>query len=657
MYHCTRSLCCILLCLTAPPLLATDVDPPAGDAPAAAALEDTLIVLGSRTPEPAGAVAGAVTRFDARDLRDSRMDFAADLLRTDPSAALTRSGAVGGLTQIRMRGAEANHTLVLIDGFEADDPAIGSEYDFAHLRAGTIESAEILPGPSGALWGSDAIGGAIYLRTPRAADGFDWRLAGALGDHDTRSGTLQAGYGGSRGDLELIWDHFASAGTNIARSGPERDGYRSGTLALHGGLELTDRVRIESVLRVLRAAIQFDPTPAPAYLPVDGNQDSRVDRILAGLHLDIAPGDGPLGAFAHRLTLERLGSEYVNRDQGRVTDTRRGDRARLGWQSGLDYRALVPGRQHLTLSMEIEQEGFAQRGAVTPFGDPNQKERLTHRSALAEWRWAAPGDVHLAAVVRRDFNDSFADATHWRLGLRAPLPLGLGDAWTSVSSATKNPTFTERFGYTPDSFTGNPDLRPERGRSVELGWQRGFAGDRVVARLVGYRARLQREIDGFVFDPASGGFTARNRATDSRRRGVEAMLRLTPDAATRLTLRYAFTDASEPDGSGGQVREVRRPRHGGSLTLVRSFASLPLSARMDAVYVGDRADRDFATFPASNVTLGDYVLAGAALNWRLGGGATLFVRADNLLDARYEDVLGYRGPGRAVQLGFELRRD
>lgn len=626
---------------------------PALEADATAGIDETLIVLGSRTPVPRDALAGSASRLGAGDLRSSRVGFVSDLLRTVPATALSRSGALGNLTQVRMRGSEANHSLVLLDGLEANDPASGSEFDFAHLRAPTIESVEVLPGPSGALWGSDAIGGAIALRTPRARGPMDWGLRLAGGERDRREASVRAGHVGERFEVNAVADHFTTDGSNIARRGDERDGYRVSTLALHGALDVSEAVRLQLILRTLGADVEFDPTPAPDFLPADGDRETDVRRTLAGLHLDL----DPQGALSHRLTLEQLSSDHADSADGRVTDERRGDRSRAAWQSNLEFEAL--GRQRLSLAAEVEQEGFAQRGTASAFGDPNQNQTLTHRALTAEWRWHATeggfGDTHLAAVVRRDLNEAFDDATHWRLSARTALPLDLGDGWVSVSRATKNPTFGERFGFTPDSFLGNPDLTPEQGRGIELGWTRSFADDRLRAELLWYRTRLEDEIDGFVFDPATGAFTARNRDADSHREGTEANLRLQLTEETRIRLAHAFVDASEPDGAGGRVREVRRPRHIGSVSVRHDFRQLPAILRIDAVWNGPRDDRDFATVPATTVELDDHLLLGAALSWSLTPGVDLFVRGENLLDEQYEEVLGYRGPGRALHAGVELR--
>ncbi|MDZ7826290.1 MAG: hypothetical protein U5R48_10070 [Gammaproteobacteria bacterium] len=135
------------------------------------------------------------------------------------------------------------------------------------------------------------------------------------------------------------------------------------------------------------------------------------------------------------------------------------------------------------------------------------------------------------------------------------------------------------------------------------------------------------------------------------------MLRLQLTAATRIRLRHAFVDASEPDGSGGSgPRDPGAPR----TQRLRQHRSrlrpgLPANLPIDAVWNGSRDDRDFATFPARTVELDDFLLLGTALSWTLAPGVDLFVRGKNLLDERYEEVLGFRRPGHALHAGSRLR--
>lgn len=621
------------------------------DAPAAERI-DTLIVLGSRLPIAPAEMPGSAQIISADDLRDAEAAFATDLLRTLPTTAISRSGGPGALTQMRIRGSEADHVQVRIDGFKVNDPAIGSAYDFAHVRGPTVEAIELLPGPSGVLWGSDAVAGALHLRTPQL-DGLELRAG--IGSRRTRELTIGAGTLGERGGVTIIADHYDTRGENISADDGDPDGdpdgYTITTVNLRGTVGLTPELKLSGTLRGFDASVEFDPTPAPDFVPADGDRESDIRRLLSGVHLDWSPDD----AWQHRLTLEALGSRHKDFADGMATDLRAGRRFRASAQSAHTFAALLPGTQQLVAALEVEREHFRQRGMASDFGDPNQNQSLDHRSGLIEWRAEPAAKLHLMVAVRQDWNSDFANATTWRTGVRTDLPAALGSVWASYATAVKNPAFTERFGFTPDTFLGNPELDPERSRGIELGWTRAFLDERAELELVWHRARLEKEIDGFVFDPASGLFTARNRDRNSRREGVEARLSMRPDAATTITARYAWLDATEPEDGAGQVRELRRPRHSGALALTREFLDARLRLRTDLIWTGKRDDLSFATFPATRLALDDYLLIHAAASWQASPRLELFLRGDNLANENYQDVFGYATPGRQVHAGFRLR--
>ena len=121
---------------------------------------DELIVTASRSgvAVPQHLLGSSVTVLDASTLAERQTREVADILRDVPGLAVNVSP---GLTQIRMRGAEANHTLVLVDGIEVSDPFYG-EFDFSTLIADDGARIEVLRGQQSALYGSDAIGGVIH---------------------------------------------------------------------------------------------------------------------------------------------------------------------------------------------------------------------------------------------------------------------------------------------------------------------------------------------------------------------------------------------------------------------------------------------------------------------------------------------------------------
>ncbi|MCG8359164.1 MAG: TonB-dependent receptor plug domain-containing protein, partial [Kiloniellales bacterium] len=158
-------------------------------------LPDTL-VSASRVPVPVAAVGSAVTVITGEELERRQVRLVSDVLRDVPGLAVNRSGGPGTQTQVRIRGAEANQTLVVIDGVEVNDPAGGSEFDFARLLASDIERIEILRGPQSALYGSDAIGGVINIVTKGAsASGIEVTGSGEYGAFGTSQVSTSARVG------------------------------------------------------------------------------------------------------------------------------------------------------------------------------------------------------------------------------------------------------------------------------------------------------------------------------------------------------------------------------------------------------------------------------------------------------------------------------
>ena len=161
----------------------------------------TIVVTASRSGDaiPVSLLGASITVIDARAIEDRQTRILSDVLRDVPGLAVSRIGAVGGQTQVRIRGAEANHTLTIVDGIEASDPFYG-EFDFGTLIADQDAKIEVLRGQQSALYRSDAIGGVInYITlTGKEAPGIKLRAKG--GSFGTFNAAARAA--GVSGDLD-----------------------------------------------------------------------------------------------------------------------------------------------------------------------------------------------------------------------------------------------------------------------------------------------------------------------------------------------------------------------------------------------------------------------------------------------------------------------
>lgn len=590
--------------------------------PHAAELE-TIVVYASRL----GATTQQPTILTDAEIDARHAHHAGDILRAAPGVAFSQAGNRGGLTQARVRGAEANHVLVMLDGIEMNNVALGGEYNFGTLDLTGARRVEIMNGPQSAIWGSDALAGLLYIDTTPRENAVTVDAAG--GSMATRDTSITVSRSSTKGHAVFSASHFVTDGNNLARIGDEEDGHRASTLHANLSRDLGSW-RLSAVLRGVDAEVEYDPTPFPAYIPADGDNLTMSDRRYAKLEAS-RPGTE---FWEPRLTVTATRAGDENTEARGRTETF-GEKTTVTFSNNFALAAA----HRLNATAELERQHFTQRGQATPFGDPNQRQDTRTTSVAAEYQYRSR-NVLASLSARHDANDQFDNAAAYHAGIARAL--GAGRLFANVGTGIKNPTFTERFGYSPDTFIGNPDLKPER--SVE--YEAGYATRRL--SITWFDNRLTDEINGFVFDPARGGFTAENRADKSRRRGVEVGYAET-FGAYRIAAHYTYVDSSEAEDA-----EIRRPRHQGRLDLI---GSLTPSVRLNlgVAAVGEQYDNDFSAFPANRVTLDAYQLVHGGLDFQVSSSARIYLQFENALDTDSEDVFGYRTPGRRAMLGCTLR--
>lgn len=605
---------------------------------------EELIVRAARTPIAPTSTSIPVEVISAETIEQRQTLFPGELLRGSPGISVSQSGGVGSVTEIRMRGAEANHLLVMIDGIEVNDPALGSNVDFAHLAMTGTRHIEVVRGPQSALWGADAIAGMIAFETTPPPGIVDRRVGYEGGSNDTHRVGARLSDSTRPFYYALSADHYRTDGSNVAEQGNEDDSYENTTLHLNTGYR-ADRWRAKAVLRYTDADSEYDPTGFPGFIPVDGDLELKVKQRFARAALEFDVSEH----WQQRLSAFYFDSKNDNHDAGVVSNSFEGDKSHLSYQNDWLF---APGgtQQRLSLAIEYEEENYRQRGIVTNFGDPNFDESIDSLSGVIEWALDWGDRVSVTLSGRADDNSAFDDAQSVRFAFRYRLNDAGTTVFASAGTGTKNPTFVERFGFTPDTFFGNPDLKPEESTSYSLTLSQPFTWGE--ASVTGFRDRLQDEIDGFIFDPDLGGFTADNRDGKSHRQGVETTITLTPHEQWQIRADYTYLDATEPGPPREQ--ELRRPEHSGRVVV--DYAPLPdrLAFQVGAVYVGDRDDLDFITFPATRQDLGDYTLIHLTSRYQLTDRITLRGRIENATDEDYQDVWGYATPGRRYFLGMTV---
>lgn len=599
-----------------------------------------IVITASRAPESEAQTPASVSIIDQQTIQRLDEPLVSALLRLTPSAAVATSGPAGSLTEVRIRGAEANHSLLFVDGIKINDPASGDAPRFELLNADLASRIEVVRGPQSALWGSEAIGGVIAInglddrpRDSASAEGgsFGFARASASGSVVTDRASLGGAIGFQR-----------ATGIDSFNGQGDKDGYHNLSARLRGTWHPSSNVELGASALALTGYSKFDGLDPVTFVHADTLDNSRnklaAGRVWASVGSASLPWHVQIGGSL-------LGSSNRNYLADIEQNRTRGTRSNLSAQVERRF-STGPMANTLIVATDVEHETFHARDTI--YGGASAQDRSRNHEALTfEWRGetkVVTGDL----AVRRDLFNRFKDATSVRASLLAPMGGGFSIAG-SYGEGIAQPTFFDLYGFFPGTFVGNPTLKPESSRGFEVSGR--YRKGAVDFALTYYRQRLHDEIVD-TFDASTFLSSTANRTGISHRSGIEAELGWKLADSLRLSANYAYLHASQPGASGIQIKEVRRPKHSGSVAIDGSYRKFSYGASL--AYVGSRTDENFDVFPSQTVRLGSYWLADARIAYAILPKVELFARMSNALNQHYEDVFGYRTEPRAAFAGLRL---
>ena len=647
----------ILLSSVAAAALMVGVPARAQDVSTEAGIGDDLTKLGDRIPEDILIIAsrdGSLKREDftgsalvitPEQIEQRQTRDIADILRDVPGVAVA---GVAGQTQIRLRGSEGNHVLVLVDGIEVSDPFAG-EFDIGTLQADIGARVEVLRGPQSALYGPDAIGGVVAYQSAsgRSVPGFAARLEG--GTQGTANGAVRYGAAGDSWDAALSAVVVSTDGQPNARPvnwGGTRDiGRDSYTLSGKGAVDVTEGLQLRAAARFIRTEGLFNDSDFNRTSPTFGfTIDSPGSRFtneaiyaLVGAKLDTLDGRWTHDLSAQIADVTRDSFDAFGQSFGSA-----GDRVKASYVSAFK----IADEHNLTFAADYEQEGF--RNSLASSGGFTERRAIEQVGVVGEYRYSGEA-FDLSAALRHDINDTFRDATTFRVGAGYRIT-DTTRLRAAAGSGVKNPGFFELYGYVDGRFIGNAALRPEK----STGWEVGFdqdVGDAATLAVTYFDSELKGEIFT-TFPPPNFIATPANRTTVSKQRGVEVSLAAKLTERWSLDAAYSYLDAEE----NGR-REVRRPKHIASAALTWAAPDDAASATLVVRHNGATPDVAFTdpSFRPVRVQLDDYTLVNLNARVKLTDSISGFARAENLLGKTYEQVFSFVSPGRSAVVGVEAR--
>jgi vitamin B12 transporter len=637
-----------------------------------APIEETVVVTATRTEAPASQVGASVTTFTSEDLERRQQPLVAELLRSSPGAMVVRAGAPGAVTSLFVRGGESNYNKVLLDGIPLNEP--GGTFNFSNVTTEGLERVEIVRGAQSALFGSDAMSSVVQMFTKRA-DRRDNRahVAGLFegGSFGTVRGNASVSGAAGRADYVL-----GAAGSATDNQAPNNH-FDNTTVFANIGATLNDR----TTLRVIGRG-EFEKTGTPgqtAFGRPDLDASFKRHDGVVGVSFDqqLTPSLRQRASYA--VSLSNYESANLIADPP-YTPAFGSLRAPFQF-SDFTFDTLTKlQRHHASYQADVKLANDAAHGSQTLTlladwdGERAELDDLLAKTTTSPSRdnfgWSVEHQalwprVFVTVGGRVEKNQNFGTAAVPRGAVAVVVhdahqnnnAFGTTTIHANAGLGIKEPTVLQSFSLSSFGL-GNPDLRPERARTVEVGVEQRVANDRVKLAVTLFDNEYRNLINTQLINPATFTYQYFNIGL-TQARGLETALDIAPHPSIRARVGYTYLDSLIVDSTSPTSTVLkagqplfRRPKHSGYAGI--TWHDSRLTVDLDGVFIGAYVDSDFVSLVPPILVGGDYSTWDARFAYKLTTKLSATAAIDNLSNAHYMQPLGYPALDRAWRAGLRV---
>jgi vitamin B12 transporter len=611
-----------------------------------------MVVTATRSAQRADRIGQSVTVLDSKAIQISQAVVVADLLAQTPGVAVTRNGGVGGATSLRIRGAETDQTMVVIDGVKLNDPSqAGGGYNFANLLTGDVARIEVLRGAQSTLWGSQAIGGVVNIVTAEPVKPFEASLAVEGGAMST--GYVRAGVGGAgeMGAWRLAASQFTTDGVSSYRFGKEPDGYRNTGLSGRGTLKVARDVSLDLRLVYSKGRNKFDGFPAPIFAFADDAEYGFTKDLVGYGGLNFALLGGRL---QNRVSYGYTQTDRQNFNPAQTVTTltfdAQGKNRRYEYQGVAD---LAPG---WTGTFGAEREDAVMRSASPSSFTPNPapiRGQAAIDSLYGQVQGTVATGLTLTGGLRHDHHDTFGGKTLGQAAAAWSLNGGATVLRASFGQGFKAPTLYQLY-----SQYGNTTLRPEQANGWDAGVEQAVGPVKLTATWFGRKTTNQIDFVSctststapLCFSGGARRFGYYDNIARTKADGLE-LAGAGMIGPVSLQANYSWTSAkNDVAGSANFGRFLaRRPEHQAYLSADWTWLGA-LTSGVAVRYVGESFDN-----VANTVVLKGRTLVDLRAGYPVTKTIEVYGRVENLTNQTYQTTANYGAPGRAAYVGIKAR--
>jgi len=621
-----------------------------------------VIVTANRLQVPVNQVGSSMTVITAQDIQRKQAKTVLEALQGVPGIDAPRSGPLGQVSSIFLRGANSDHTLVLLDGVPLNDPLSTARLytGLDQISVENVDRIEIVRGPQSPLYGSNALGGVIHILTKKGGKGTQGSLLFERGEYRTFRGVASFSDGDEKGYLSLSAERldsegFSAADKNLGNS--EVDGHENNSASLRFGGSFLPDWGLDGILRFNESRTEFDD--------FGGAFGDDPDRLGKGRQF-MARGDSQLDLLEGSWEAVLTASYFVNwrgdddgfNDPSDPTTDGYGFRhgtfdssvAQLGFQNNLK---LLP-EETLVVGLQVQQEwGRTEEESSYAIGFPVvtgvgfnpltvQTSTTDTLSAYLESRTALERSLFFTLGGRVDEFTTYGAHFTYR-GTASYLLSDLGTKFKATyGTGFKTPSLYQLY-----SVYGNLALLPEQSVGWDLGIEQSFLQDQLQAGATYFN----NDFTNLIFfaslpGPPYGQYV---NQIEARTWGAETFISISPLEGLWAKVVYTYTETKALDPNTGEFAPfLRRPWHkaGLDLTYRQGKADLGICFR----YVGQRKDYNYP----STLLMPEHLVVNLTASYQVDEHLKLYGRTENLLNEIYEEIYGYGTSGLSVAVGAQI---
>lgn len=605
---------------------------------------DRIVVSPDKLAESAGLSASSVSVISSKDMEEEKKLFAKDIISGYNGVALTETGAFGGSADIRIRGANSNHTVLLIDGIKVYDPSSASGgFNFANLTLDNMETVEIVRGPQSTLYGSDAMGGIISMQTKKPDAPF-LETGIEAGSYYTLSefvnlGGFEKGLHYSFAFSQLNTEGISKADKKTIPNIQETDPYRRSSFSARADYDITDSLTAGFTIRDIDSRNEYDnPGSRTARLRDNDSLLGKSNLLLYSVYAN----HKPFNFYDYSVTYSYVNTFRQDFDYEAATSNwYEGTVNRFDYQNNfrlMDYDTFSIGYDY---AMDISDSYYATRSTVS-----DAPKVFARNSGLY-----LQNKIHYEELMgstqnmRVDYHSQFGTYTTYKIDgfFMAPTMTRLRGVW---ATSFKAPSLYQLYAPANPGWLflgGNTSLEPEKGRSYEFGLDQYLLGKKVKLGITYFHNRFSNLIK-YVTDAVTWQSTYQN-AAKAKTYGIEWDIEA--DLFDGRAVISAGMDFTKTWDYSTDMALLRVPKN--QLNFKGKFTPVKkLFIEADVYYNG--INFTLGTDKMKPYTKVDLVIEYELLKW-----LSAYCRIENLLDKHYQEVRGYAEPGFSAYGGIRAR--